>query len=90
MAKIVSILRKNGHIEGVPSIIIVGQPIAEGGAVVDKILYRKYESEYFYGGHFQVDFKDALTKVIVPVTAVLEVMYETQPKKEKVEVPSLG
>jgi hypothetical protein len=90
MAKIVSLIRKTNGVPGVPALIIVGSPIAEAGAIVDKILYRKYESEYFYGGHFQVDFKDAPTKVIVPVAAVLEVMYETQPKKEKVEVPSLA
>jgi hypothetical protein len=89
MAKIVSILRKTHGVPGVPPLVVVGQPIAEGGAVIDKIIYREYKSDYFFGPHFQVDFKDAPTKVIVPAAAVLEVMYEIIPKKEKAEVPPL-
>jgi hypothetical protein len=86
MAKIVSLLRKNGGIAAVPALVVVGQPIADGGAVVDEIKYFKHESTLFDGPHYEVIFKEANTKIVIPLPAILEVLFEVE---KKVKVPSL-
>jgi hypothetical protein len=88
MAKIISLLRKNGGVAAVPALVVVGQPIADGGAVVDEIKYFKHESGLLAGPHYEVVFKEANTRIVIPLSAVLEVLFEVE-KKEKVKVPSL-
>jgi hypothetical protein len=76
-------------VAAVPSLIVVGQPIADGGAIVDEIKYFKHESSLYNGLHYEVAFKDASTKAIIPANAVLEVLFDIAEKEKKVKVPSL-
>lgn len=89
MAKIISLLRNNGGVAAVPALIVVGQPIAEGGAVVEEIKYFKHESSLYNGLHYEVAFKEASTKAVIPAHAVLDVLFEVGEKEKKVKVPSL-
>ena len=81
MPKIISILRKTEGAPNVPSLIVTGRRIAEDGAIVKDIKYFEYRSNFFTGSHFVVYFVDTSTRVVIPLSAVLDIVYDVSEAK---------
>jgi hypothetical protein len=87
MSRIIELYREPKA--GLPHQIVVGAPVADGGAVVDSISFYEtgaFGGKAFRGPCFIIAFRDSAVRRVIPASQILDIAWETDDKPKNVQL----